>query len=54
MLMRPPGAQDVRRQHARRLRDNKHLRYRWIPYTDAVVVVTNNPIREVRARAGPG
>ena len=25
------------------LRANRHLRYMWIPHTDRVVVVTNNP-----------
>ncbi|GAX11978.1 L-galactono-1,4-lactone dehydrogenase [Fistulifera solaris] len=25
------------------LQEHKHLRYMWIPYTDSVVVVTNNP-----------
>jgi L-galactono-1,4-lactone dehydrogenase len=29
----------VKRHHAEWLRDHKHLRYMWIPYTDAVVVV---------------
>jgi L-galactono-1,4-lactone dehydrogenase len=30
------------------LRDYKHIRYMWIPYTDAVVVVTNHPADEVK------
>jgi L-galactono-1,4-lactone dehydrogenase len=34
---------DVRKHHASWLRSNRHLRYMWIPYTDAVVVVTCNP-----------
>lgn len=42
------AAQEIKRQHARLLRNNQHIRYMWIPYTDAVVVVTNNPVREVR------
>ena len=42
------AAQEVKRQHARWLRNNRHLRYMWIPYTDAIVVVTNNPVREAR------
>ena len=25
------------------LKANQHMRYMWIPHTDAVVVVTNNP-----------
>lgn len=31
----------VRRHHKRWLRQNAHLRYMWIPYTDAVVVVSS-------------
>lgn len=38
--------QEVKRKHAKWLRDNRHLRYMWIPHTDAVVVVTNNPLPE--------
>jgi L-galactono-1,4-lactone dehydrogenase len=34
----------VKRKHGKWLRDNRHLRYMWIPHTDAVVVVTNNPL----------
>lgn len=41
-------AQEVKRKHARWLRNNQHIRYMWIPYSNAVVVVTNNPVREVR------
>ena len=41
--------QEVKRQHAKWLRDNRHLRYMWIPHTDAVVVVTNNPLPEGKA-----
>lgn len=41
---------EVRRQHAQRLRDNKHLRYMWIPHTDDVVVVTCNEVAEVRVQ----
>lgn len=39
---------EVRRQHAQLLRNNKHVRYMWIPYTHDVVVVTNNPLQQVR------
>lgn len=39
---------EVRRQHAQLLRNNKHVRYMWIPYTHDVVVVTNNPLPQVR------
>ena len=34
-------AQEVKRKHARWLRNNQHIRYMWIPYSDAIVVVTN-------------
>jgi L-galactono-1,4-lactone dehydrogenase len=29
------------------LKDHKHTRFMWIPYTDAVIVVTNDPIDQV-------
>uniref|UniRef100_A0A7S3Z880 FAD-binding PCMH-type domain-containing protein n=1 Tax=Lotharella globosa TaxID=91324 RepID=A0A7S3Z880_9EUKA len=29
--------------HEKWLKNNKHIRYMWLPYTDTVVVVTNNP-----------
>jgi hypothetical protein len=45
--------QEVKCHHARWLRDNKHLRYMWIPGTDAVVVVTNNPHRAGAAPPSP-
>jgi len=35
--------EDIVKNHAEWLRKNKHIRYMWIPYTDKVVVVTNNP-----------
>lgn len=38
---------ELRRQHAGLLRNNKHVRYMWIPYTHDVVVVTNNPLQKV-------
>lgn len=38
---------EVRKQHAQLLRNNKHVRYMWIPYTHDVVVVTNNPLQQV-------
>lgn len=34
---------DAASSHARLLRENRHVRYMWIPHEDAVVVVTNNP-----------
>ena len=33
-----------RSQHTQLLQENQHVRYMWVPYTDTVVVVTNNPI----------
>jgi L-galactono-1,4-lactone dehydrogenase len=45
-------AREVRKAHAQRLRDNKHLRYMWIPSTDTVVVVTCNEVAEVRVAEG--
>mmetsp|Transcript_19845 Transcript_19845/g.36807 ORF Transcript_19845/g.36807 Transcript_19845/m.36807 type:complete len:597 (-) Transcript_19845:548-2338(-) len=33
----------VKQGHAKRLQSNRHVRYMWIPYTDACVVVTSNP-----------
>jgi L-galactono-1,4-lactone dehydrogenase len=33
---------EVEKGHAQRLKENKHLRYMWIPGTNQVVVVTNN------------
>ena len=46
-VLTPP---EIRKHHAARLRDNKHLRYMWIPGTDAVVVVTCNELAEVSGR----
>lgn len=37
------GAQ-VAAGHAARLRQHRHVRYMWLPHTDAVVVVTADPI----------
>lgn len=42
ILHRP---QEVKREHKRMLKANQHMRYMWIPHTDVVVVVTNNPHR---------
>ena len=41
--------QEVARNHRKLLAKHRHLRYMWIPYTDAVVVVTNDPVREVHS-----
>jgi hypothetical protein len=40
------SAADVRAQHQQLLQENQHMRDMWVPYTDTVVVVTNNPISE--------
>mmetsp|Transcript_27300 Transcript_27300/g.73788 ORF Transcript_27300/g.73788 Transcript_27300/m.73788 type:complete len:638 (+) Transcript_27300:122-2035(+) len=34
---------EVKKNHVTWLREHKHLRYMWIPYTDTVVVVQCNP-----------
>lgn len=36
----------LRRDHHRLLRTYRHVRYMWLPYTDAVVVVVSNPFEE--------
>ena len=41
-------AAEVRKAHAARLRDNKHVRYMWVPHTEQVVVVTCNDVPQVR------
>eukprot|EP00892_Ulva_mutabilis_P004800 jgi/Ulvmu1/2692/UM014_0148.1 len=43
----------VERNHAKWLKQNKHLRYMWIPYTDSVIVVKCNPTKQ-SAPPGPG
>ncbi|XP_047332294.1 L-galactono-1,4-lactone dehydrogenase, mitochondrial [Impatiens glandulifera] len=35
---------DIKKNHKNYLSENKHVKYLYIPYTDAVVVVTCNPI----------
>ena len=40
--------QEVQRNHRKWLAENRHMKYLWIPYTDAVVVVKNNRVPEVR------
>eukprot|EP00611_Tribonema_gayanum_P025442 TRINITY_DN5785_c0_g1_i1.p1 TRINITY_DN5785_c0_g1~~TRINITY_DN5785_c0_g1_i1.p1 ORF type:complete len:585 (+),score=155.44 TRINITY_DN5785_c0_g1_i1:226-1755(+) len=42
---------EVKAQHRRLLKENRHIRYMWIPYADAVVVVACNPA-EAGAYAG--
>ncbi|XP_072974763.1 L-galactono-1,4-lactone dehydrogenase 2, mitochondrial [Typha angustifolia] len=34
---------EIRKNHKKRLAENKHVKYLWIPYTDTVVVVECNP-----------
>jgi len=42
-------ASEVKKNHSRWLRENQHLRYMWIPYTDTVVVVRSNPVSDAAA-----
>ncbi|ONK55547.1 uncharacterized protein A4U43_UnF1730 [Asparagus officinalis] len=35
---------EIRKNHKKRLSENKHVKYLWIPYTDTVVVVESNPL----------
>ena len=35
---------EIDENHARWLKENQHLRYMWIPYTETVVVVGSNPL----------
>jgi len=49
---------EVKKHHAAWLREYRHLRYMWLPYTDSVVVVRSNPAghplaNAALARAGP-
>ncbi len=34
----------IRANHERLLREHRHIRFMWVPYTDTVVVVTNDPV----------
>ena len=38
------SAADIHNGHEERLRQHKHMRYMWIPYTDTVVVVACDPV----------
>ncbi|CAL9095545.1 unnamed protein product [Musa acuminata var. zebrina] len=38
------NASEIRKNHKKWLAENKHIKYLWIPYTDAVVVVRCNPL----------
>ncbi|KAL7545620.1 hypothetical protein ACHAWF_008971 [Thalassiosira exigua] len=44
---------EAKEQLSTLLKRHKHVRYMWIPYEDAVVVVTNDPENELPLR-GPG
>jgi len=35
---------EIKKNHAKWLKENQHIRYMWIPFTDTVVVVANNPV----------
>ena len=41
------------RNHRKLLQQHRHVRYMWFPYTDAVIVVTNDPVKEVRLVCAP-
>ncbi|KAL4204349.1 hypothetical protein AMTRI_Chr01g131680 [Amborella trichopoda] len=41
---------EIKKNHKKWLAENKHLKYLWIPYTEAVVVVQCNPLTK---RKGP-
>ncbi|CAI6008176.1 unnamed protein product [Closterium sp. NIES-65] len=36
--------EEIKRHHGQWLRDSQHVRYMWIPHTQAVVVVRSNPV----------
>lgn len=38
-----PKSPQLRREHHHLLRTYRHVRYMWLPYTEAVVVVVSNP-----------
>ncbi|KAL5708333.1 L-galactonolactone dehydrogenase [Ranunculus cassubicifolius] len=40
---------EIKKNHKKWLNENKHLKYLWIPYTDAVVVVKCNPVSKWKA-----
>ena len=42
------SVQNVKKNHKKWLRENRHMKYLWIPFTDAVVVVKNNRVPDVR------
>lgn len=39
---------EIKKNHKKWLNENKHLKYLWIPYTDAIVVVKCNPVSKWR------
>jgi L-galactono-1,4-lactone dehydrogenase len=38
------SSREVRSNHSRWLKENRHMRYMWLPYTDYAVVVQCNPL----------
>jgi L-galactono-1,4-lactone dehydrogenase len=43
----------IKENHARLLREHRHVRFMWVPYTDTVVVVTNDPVPQELVKAAP-
>ena len=43
---------EVRAKHAERIKRHRHLRYMWLPHTDACIVVTADPVELVAQREG--
>lgn len=39
---------EIKKNHKKWLNENKHLKYLWIPYTEAIVVVKCNPVSKWR------
>lgn len=46
------NAAEVKKKHSTWIKENKHLRYMWIPYTDAVVVVQCNEENKTEGAGG--
>ena len=44
--------EEVRAKHVERLKAHRHLRYMWLPHTDACIVVTADPADQVAKREG--
>ncbi|GBG88807.1 hypothetical protein CBR_g48422 [Chara braunii] len=45
------NAKEIKKKHKEWIRNNRHLRYMWIPYTDTVVVVQCNPVAPEKQKA---